>query len=229
MQDDDDDFNVNAPGTGEFVFEQTVGGNDETYGNVIVISDDDGDIVNVDGDDSNDGNDYFDANSPGVGDFEAYEEYMRRRPVIGPSIRNFERFTYEEYVGRISPVIDSSTQNFEQFTNLSTTSLMSVSTTTAAAATTTTTTTTAANVATSPTTAQSIASTATEPLQRCCICLSDIVRGGIDLHNNIHHIHISCLVSLLNANNRIIWWGTSFGFHCPLCRKPVFGTFMLVS
>ena len=149
MQDDDDDFNVNAPGAGEFVFEQTVGGNDETYGNVIVISDDDGDIVNVDGDDSDDGNDYFNVNVPGVGDFEAYEEYMRRRPVIGPSIRNFEQFTYEEYMGRRSPVIDSSTQNFEQFTNLSTTSLMSVSTTTTAAAATTTTTTVPTSTASS--------------------------------------------------------------------------------
>ena len=124
-------------------------------------------------------------------------------------------------MGRISPVIDSPTQNIEQLTNLSTT-------TTAAATTTTTTTmtTTATNVAT---TTQPIMLSAPERLQPCCICLSDIVRGGIDLHNKMHHIHISCLISLLNANSRITWWGTSFGFHCPLCRKPVFGTFMLVS
>ena len=180
----------------EYVFAQTNDGierngcgNGETDNDVIIISDG-----------SDGGDDYFDANEPGARDFEGYEEYMRRSR---PSIQNFERFTYEEYVGRISPV--TSTQNIEQLT-----------TTTAAtvAAATTTSTTAAANV---------------PALQPCCICLSDIVRGGIDLHNNRHHIHISCLISLLNANNQIMWWGTSFGFHCPLCRKPVFGTFMLVS
>ena len=228
LQDDDDDFGVNTPEAGEYIFTQAVGGNVETYVDVIVISDDD-DSVDVDGDDSDDD---FDANIPGVGDLEPYEEYMRRRTVIGPSIRNFERFTYEEYMRRISPVIASSTQNFEQLTNLSTTSLMSVSTTTTATTTTTTTTTTtstAANITTSPTTTQTTTSTTAESLYQCCICLLDIVRDGIDLHNNTHHIHISCLVSLLNANNQTIWWETSFEFHCPLCRKPVYGAVMLFS
>ena len=197
----------------EYVFAQTNDGIERNgYGNGENVETDNEVIIISDGSDS--GDDYFDANEPGARDFEGYGEYMRRSR---PSIQNFERFTYEEYMGRISPVIDSPTQNIEQLTNLSTTTT---------ATTTTTTTSTAANVATSPTTTQSIASTALQP---CCICLSDIVRGGIDLHNNRHHIHISCLVSLLNANNQIMWWGTSFGFHCPLCRKPVFGTFMLVS
>ena len=217
-------------GTGiEYIFQQTNDGIERNgYGNgenvetdneveVIIISDGD--------DDSDDGGDYFDTNEPGMGDFGAYEGYMRRSRVIGrPSIRNFEGFTYEEYVRRISPVIGSPTQNNEQLT------------TTTAATTTTTTTTTTTNVTTTTTTTTTVATlpTMTQPitptvLQPCCICLSEIVRGGIDLHNNMHHIHISCLVSLLNANNRIVWWGTSFGFHCPLCRKPVFGTFMLVT
>ena len=199
---EDSDQSIQNRTDTEYVFARTNGGierngygngeNAETGNEVIFIS------SGSDGDD-----DYFDANAPGMGDLEAYEEYMRRRSVIGSSIQNFERFTYQEYVGRVSPV--TSTQNIEQLT-----------TTTAAtvAAATTTSTTAAANV---------------PALQPCCICLSDIVRGGIDLHNNRHHIHISCLISLLNANNQIMWWGTSFGFHCPLCRKPVFGTFMLVS
>ena len=231
--DSEEEFDTNTSGVGdiedsdqsiqngtdtEYVFEQTNEGIERNgYGNGENVETDNEVIIISDGDGSDGGDDYFDANAPGVGDFGAYEGYMRRSRVIGPSIRNFERFTYEEYMGRISPVIDSPTQNIEQLTNLSTTTT---------AATTTTTTSTAANVATSPTMTQSIAPTALQP---CCICLSDIVRGGIDLHNNMHHIHISCLVSLLNANNRIIWWGTSFGFHCPLCRKPVFGTFMLVT
>ena len=220
MEEEDNGFDINIPEGGEYIFPQTSGGNDEMCDDVIVISDDEGNDVDVDGNNTDD-DDYLDGNAPSAGDLEAYEEYMRRRPVIGPSIRNFERYTYEEYMRR-SPIIGPSTQN------LLTIGLMSVSTTTATAeaTTTTTTTTTATNVATSPTMAESITSTALQP---CCICLSEIVRGGIDLHNNIHHIHISCLVSLLNANNQIIWWGTSFGFHCPLCRKPVFGTFMLVS
>ena len=207
---EDSDQSIQNRTDTEYVFARTNGGierngygneeNAET-GNEVIISDDD--------------DDYFDANAPGMGDLEAYEEYMRRRSVIGSSIQNFERFTYEEYMGRISPVIGSPTQNNEQLT-----------TTTAATTNVATTTTTTTNVATSPTMTQPITPTVLQP---CCICLLEIARGGIDLHNNMHHIHISCLVSLLNANNQIAWWGTSFGFHCPLCRKPVFGTFMLVT
>jgi hypothetical protein len=219
---EDSDQSIQNGTDTEYVFQQTNDGierngcdngeNVETNIEVIIISDGD--------DDSDYGDDYFDVNEPGMGDFGAYEGYMRRSRVIGrPSIRNSEGFTYEEYVRRISPVIGSPTQNNEQLT-----------TTTAATTTTTTTTTnvatTTTTIATSPTMTQPITPTVLQP---CCICLLEIVRGGIDLHNNMHHIHISCLVSLLNANNRIAWWGTSFGFHCPLCRKPVFGTFMLVT
>ena len=137
MEEEDDGFDINiSEGGGEYVFPQTNGGNDEMCDDVIVISDDEGDDVDVDGSDSDD-DDYFDGNAPGTGDLEAYEEYMRRRLVIGPSIRNFERYTYEEYMRR-SPIIGSSTEN------LLTNRLMSVSTTTATAAATTTTTTTTA-------------------------------------------------------------------------------------
>ena len=40
-------------------------------------------------------------------------------------------------------------------------------------------------------------STATERLDRCCICLSDSMQDGIELHHNDHKIHIHCLVNLL--------------------------------
>ena len=209
---EDDGFDVNTPGAGEYIFAQTSEGNVETCDDVIVISDDDDDDnVDLDGDDSDDDDDGFDANAPGAGDLETYEDYMRRRPIIG-----------------------SSTQNLGPFANLFTTSLMAISTATAAAAATTTTTTTTMLTTTepsttSPTMVQTIASTTAESLHQCCICLQNIDSGGINMHNNIHHIHISCLVCLLNANNQIIWWGNSFGFHCPLCRKPVYGTVMLVS
>ena len=71
---------------------------------------------------------------------------------------------------------------------------------------------------------------AATPLQRCCICLSNILisREGINLHDNIHSIHIFCLMDFL-ANSQIVWLQTSFRFDCPLCRAPVFGTVMLIS
>ena len=212
---EDSDQSIQNETDTEYVFAQTNDGIERNgYDNGENVEADNEVIIISDGSDG--GDDYFDANAPGMNDFGAgaYEGYMRRGGrVIGAPIRDFERFTYEEYVGEM----DSPTSSMTTISTTTTTSTTAATVAEPTTTTTTTTTSTATNV------------TAAEPLQRCCICLSDIVRGGIDLHNNIHHIHISCLVSLLNANNRIIWWGTSFGFHCPLCRKPVFGTLMLVS
>ena len=206
-------------GDGEFVFVQTYegverngygdGGNDETCNEVIIISDDDS-ADDDDGDDGGDGDDEED------GEEEDEEE---------------ERSAFDIYR---QPVMGASTQNLQIFANLFASSLISdtmsstVATATTATATATTTTTTAAAATTATMTSTTIRTT--EPLQSCCICLSNIGRcGGIDLHNSIHSIHISCLMRLLTANNQIFWLGASFRFNCPLCRKPVFGTVMLFS
>ena len=94
--------------------------------------------------------------------------------------------------------------------------------------TTTTITSSALSTTTTPTT---ITATTRTPLQRCCICLTNILtrEEGINLHDNIHSIHIFCLMDLLAANSQIIWLETSFRFDCPLCRKPVFGAVMMIS
>ena len=197
----DEYFDANAPGMrdieayedymrsrgmihhdGEYVFVQTNEGvqrnrygDVQTCDEVIVISDDDSvDDGDDDDDDVDEGDD---------GDDEEEEE----------------RSGFTIY--RRAPTMGVSTQNLQTFANLFTSSLISdtmrASTATAAATTaltaaTTTTTTTAAIVATSPTTVPTITSTTAEPLQQCCICLQNIDRGGIDLHNNTHSIHISC-------------------------------------
>ena len=76
---------------------------------------------------------------------------------------------------------------------------------------------TAASRSTQTSTSRSTATTATtitptEPLEQCCICLTDITRGEIDLHQNNHRIHVRCLMHLL-ANSQIIWSERLFCFN----------------
>ena len=105
--------------------------------------------------------------------------------------------------------ISNSLQEYSN--NLVRSVLTSASSSTQTSATTTTTTTTAA-----------------ERLERCCICLTDITRGGINLHHNDHRIHVRCLINLL-ANSQIIWTERLFRFRCPLCRSPVLGSLRLLT
>ena len=114
--------------------------------------------------------------------------------------------------------------NLETFSSIFARSIIS-STISAATATSTTTTTTITSSTLAATT-----TTARTPVQRCCICLSNILTSeeGINLHDNIHSIHIFCLMDFL-ANSQIIWLETSFRFDCPLCREPVYGAVMMIS
>ena len=119
---------------------------------------------------------------------------------------------------------ERSTLNLENFSSIISRTIS------AATATSTTTTITSSALSTTTTTTTTTATTRT-PLQRCCIWLRNILTSeeGINLHDNIHSIHIFCLMDLLAANSQIIWLETSFRFDCPLCRKPVFGAVMMIS
>ena len=202
-------------GDGEFVFVQTYegverNGYDDGDNEVIIISDDDS-ADDDDGDDDGDGDDEEDEEE----ERSAFDIY--RQPVMGVSTQNLQIFANLFASSLISDTMSSTAA----------TATTATTTATTATATATTTTTTAAAATTATMTSTTIRTT--EPLQSCCICLSNIGRGGIDLHNNMHSIHISCLMCLLTANNQILWLGASFRFNCPLCRKPVFGTVMLIS
>ena len=142
-----------------------------------------------------------------------------------------DNFTYRRMMGvfseRPTPI-----DNLQSFSNNLTASLISRTISTAAASfppfTTTTTTATTTSITSSTLSTATTTTTTRSPFQRCCICLIDIIREGISLHDNIHTIHVHCLMDFL-ANSQIIWLQTSFRFDCPLCREPVFGTVMMIS
>ena len=146
-----------------------------------------------------------------------------------------ERTNFNTYRRMMGALSERSTLNLENFSSIFATSIIP-RTISAATATSTTTTmtssalsTTTATTTTAATTTTTTAATTRTPLQRCCICLINIERGGINLHDNSHSIHIFCLMDLLTANSQIFWLETSFRFDCPLCRKPVFGAVMMLS
>ena len=139
-----------------------------------------------------------------------------------------ERTNFNTYRRMMGALSERSTLNLENFSNIFATSIIS-RTISAATATSTTTTTMTSSLTTTTTATTTTAATTRTPLQRCCICLINIERGGINLHDNSHSIHIFCLMGLLTANSQIFWLETSFRFDCPLCRKPVLGAVMMLS
>ena len=199
----------------EYIFSRT---NEEVEGVVQMSDDEDEDegVVQMSDDNDEDGED-DEGNSIIVissDDDEEGENNYNTRPIPGYMMNTLpER----------PALIDNS--NLETFSNNLARSVIT-STISAATATATTTTITSSTLSTTTT----VATTTRTPLQRCCICLTDIVTGGegINLHHNIHSIHIFCLIDFL-ANSQIIWLESSFRFDCPLCRSPVFGAVMMIS
>ena len=156
----------------------------------------------------------FDVNAPGAGDI-MYAEEEDEDVIVISSDEEGEHERLIDYLMNIipeSPNLDYLDNNHSPETGVTTVTTLTTTTTTTS------------------TTKTSSTQTTTTPLERCCICLTDIVTGGggISLHHNIHSIHIFCLIDYL-ANSPIIWSGTSFPFHCPLCRCSVLGNVMMDS
>ena len=204
--DDDEQPDLNDSDT-EFIFPNTLSNDERSiirHMNSIYSSEDDEDDYDGDDDDDDGGNDDNDVIIISSDDEGENDN-------VHPLLNYMLNFIPE------SPEhISNSLQEYSN--NLVRSVLTSASSSTQTSATTTTTTTT-----TTPTT-----TTAAERLERCCICLTDITRGGINLHHNDHRIHVRCLINLL-ANSQIIWMERLFRFRCPLCRSPVLGSLRLLT
>ena len=203
--------------------------------------------------------DRYDANEPGVGDMEMYEEYIFGGGGNNSSTGDVNLFEGEEedddnddndddniivisssededseddynvhpllsYMMDTIPESPDWTENnfsFEIYTNNIARSIIRAATSTQTSATTATQT----SISTPTATATATAALSSE---RCCICLKNLLYGGITLHHNDHTIHVHCLIDYL-ANSPIIWSEMSFHFYCPLCRSPICGSVMMNS
>ena len=194
--------------------------------------------------------DEFDANAPGVGDIEAYQEYIFNSGRYGmytntyedgdddddddddndaDSDNNDDNDVDDRYSGDREIILISDDEDGESNLILPN-SLINTQTNTpvrslvrvasSTQALSTTTTTTT-------TTIRPIALTTTYSSEECCICLTTIEWGGISLHHNNHIIHVHCFINFLTHSRQIIWSQMTFYFDCPLCRLPVQGSVMM--